>query len=176
MDSQKLVELLRLELHPEGGYFRRTYCSNVNISITTDSDMPSENASNGGVQRSIMSSIYYLLTSDKPTMWMHWNRSDIVHYFHTGSPVQFIIISPSGKLIQETLGADILSGERPQLLVAGGFWKSATLKNRDGFSLTSEAVAPGFDYTDNKLATGDEMKSSFPQHWEIVKKYIKQCN
>ena len=120
-----------------------------------------------------MSAIYYMLTSDTPTMWMHFNRSDIIHYFHAGSPMQFTIISPSGELVLQTLGADILSGEMPHLVVPGGSWKSAALKHREGFSLTSEAVAPGFDYSDNKLATVDEIASMFPQHWETVKKYIK---
>lgn len=176
MDSRELIKALQLEPHREGGYFRRTYSSDVNVTITTEPGTPSKNATNGGVQRSIMSSIFYLLTSETPIMRLHFNRSDIIHYFHLGSPVEFIIIYPNGQLVKETLGTDILSGEKVQLLVPGGTWRAAAIKNvsGEGFSLTSEAVAPGFDYDDNKLATAEEIKSAFPNLWKEVEKYVKQ--
>lgn len=41
-----------------------------------------------------------------------------------------------------------------------------------GFTLTSEAVAPGFDYDDNQLATEEEIKRKFPHHWETVQTYM----
>ena len=177
MEAQKVVELLKLEPHHEGGYFRRTYTSKIDVSITKGSYSPSENDPNSGIQRSIMTSIFYMLTSEAPTMYMHLNRSDIVHYFHLGSAVDFFVIPPTGELIQETLGADILSGEKLQLLVPGGCWKAATMKEPErakgqGFSLTSEVVAPGFDYMDNALAKTDDIKTRFPHLWDQVKTYV----
>ena len=174
MDAEKLIAELKLERHREGGYFRRTYASKMDVSITKSSENRSENDPHSGVQRSIMSSIFYLLTSDSPTMHINLNRSDIIHYFHLGSSVEFFIIPPSGELVRETLGADILSGEKLQLLVPGGCWRGATMKETkgEGFSLTSEAVAPGFDYTDNTLAKEDDIKRRFPQLWEQVKGYV----
>lgn len=106
-------------------------------------------------------------------MYLHKNRSDIIHYHHMGAPVEFLCIFPDGQLVQETLGPDILSGQKLQVIVPGGCWKGAAMKATvEGFSLTSEAVAPGFDYDDNKLATEDEIKSRYPQHWEAVNAYI----
>ena len=174
MNAEKVRELLQLEPHGEGGFFRRTYMAKMNVAITTDTDKPSENASSNGLQRPIMTSIYYLLTNNMPTMYLHINRSDVVHYYHIGAPVQFMFIHPNGKLVQETLGPDLLSGEKLQVIVPGGCWKCAamTMATYDGFSLTSEAVAPGFDYDDNKLATEADVKSKFPHLWETVKMYI----
>ena len=177
MDTQTLIELLKLERHREGGYFRRTYASKMTVSIAKASHSPSENDPNSGVQRSIMTSIFYLLTREAPTMHMNLNRSDIVHYFHLGSPVEFFIIPPTGELIQETLGADILSGEKLQLLIPGGCWRAATMKetglaNGQGFSLTSEAVAPGFDYDDNTLAKADDIRTRFPHLWDQIQTYV----
>ena len=40
------------------------------------------------------------------------------------------------------------------------------------YSLMSEAVAPGFDYADNQLATRQEISSKFPHLWETVEAYI----
>ena len=47
MDAQQLIDQLRLEPHPEGGFFRRSYT-----------------ASHVAGGRNFMSSIYYLLTAD----------------------------------------------------------------------------------------------------------------
>lgn len=107
-------------------------------------------------------------------MWLHINRSDVIHYYHMGAPMEFMLIHPNGKLVQETLGPDLLSGEKLQVIVPGGCWKCATMKiaTDEGYSLTSEAVAPGFDYNDNKLATEEEIKSKFPHLWETVKMCI----
>ena len=44
--------------------------------------------------------------------------------------------------------------------------------NSNGYSLTSEAVAPGFDYSDNQLATREEISSKFPHLWETVQSYV----
>lgn len=175
MNAEKVKELLQLEPHREGGFFRRTYAAKMSVAITTDTDKPSENDSNSGIQRSIMTSIYYLLTSERPTMYLHMNRSDVIHYYHMGAPLEFILIHPNGKLVQETLGPDLCSGEKLQVLVPGGCWKCAAMKTAatyEGFSLTSEAVTPGFDYEDNKLATETEIKSKFPHLWETLKMYI----
>lgn len=171
MNAEKVKELLQLEPHREGGYFRRTYAAKMSVAITSDTDKPSENDPNSGVQRSIMTSIYYLLTNESPTMCLNINRSDVIHYYHMGAPVQFMYIHPNGKLVQETLGPDLCSGEKLQVIVPGGCWKCATMKTA-GFSLTSEAVAPGFDYKDNKLATEAEIKSKFPHLWETLKMCI----
>ena len=63
------------------------------------------------------------------------------------------------------------------MLVPGGSWKCATMRtgkdvSSGDFTLTSEAVAPGFDYDDNQLATEEEIKRKFPHHWETVQTYM----
>ena len=174
MNAEKVKELLQLEPHREGGFFRRTYAAKMSVAITSDTDKPSVNDSNNGIQRPIMTSIYYLLTNESPTMYLNINRSDVIHYYHMGAPVQFRFIHPNGQLVQETLGPDLSSGEKLQVIVPGGCWKCAAMKTAtyEGFSLTSEAVAPGFDYEDNKLATEAEIKSKFPHLWETLRMCI----
>ena len=182
MDAQKVVEILKLEPHREGGYFRRTYAAKINVSITTDPEMTgeaSENDPTSGIERPIMTSIYYLLTSESSIMRMNINRSDIIHYYHLGCPVEYLIIQPNGEFSRERLGPNILSGEKLQVFIPGGCWRCGQmLKNSEltvnsaDFALTSEAVAPGFDYTDNQLATREQIKSKFPHLWETLQSYI----
>ncbi|HHP7229257.1 MAG TPA: cupin domain-containing protein, partial [Xenococcaceae cyanobacterium] len=76
LDKQKLIEYLSLIEHIEGGYFKETYRSGYIV--------PTDRV---GKARNILTSIYYLLTDERPIDYFHKNQSDIIHYFHCGSPV-----------------------------------------------------------------------------------------
>jgi predicted cupin superfamily sugar epimerase len=78
---------------------------------------------NGG-QRHLMTSIYYLLTKDSPIGHFHLNQSDIVHYYHLGSPIQYSLIFPDGTLNTVVMGSDVIAGQCLQLHVPGGVWKA----------------------------------------------------
>ena len=160
MDTQSLIALLQLEPHIEGGYFRRSYQSAIS-SVGT------------AVQsRSLMSSIYYLLTEDSPTGHWHCNQSDIIHYWQHGSEISYYTISPEGDWQHTLLGPDLRAGQQLQLVVPGGYWKASHL-TRGKYGLISEAVCPGFDYQDMVLAEPETMKKHFPQHWSKIQDYIK---
>ena len=160
MTKDELIFALKLEPHPnEGGYFVRTYESDISFGI-------------GAEKRRLLTSIYYLLSSDNSIGYMHRNQSDIVHYYHLGEPASYILISPGGEVLEKMLGPDINNGEQLQLLVPGGYWKASELRSGD-YSLISEAVSPGFMYSDNQLATKEMLSTEFPQLGERFSKYIR---
>ena len=152
MDKKSIIQLLRLQPHMEGGYFRRTYHSELAASIT-DTDT-----------RPLMTSIYYLLTDDSPIGYFHRNRSDIIHYWHAGSALNYLLINLQGEFTTAVLGPNIAEGEQLQLIVPGGYWKASHLTQGE-YGLLSEAVAPGFDYDDMVLATAEQMQRDFPNLW-----------
>lgn len=155
MDKNTLITQLGLEKHPfEEGYFKRTFESEYSFGDKQN-------------QRKLLTSIYYLLTDDSPIGCLHRNRSDIVHYFHLGSPIEYFIISEAGVLRKEVMGHDIAAGQKLQLTVKGGEWKASKLVS-GGFGLISEAVAPGFEYRDNNIATRTHFKQQFPDLIEQV--------
>ncbi len=149
MDKKSIIATLQLEPHMEGGYYRRTYCSEDNMT----------NAN--GSQRPALSSIYYMLTDDSPIGYFHRNQSDIVHYWHSGAALTYYLIDPLGQFSTQRLGPDIAAGENLQMTVPGGYWK-ATLLSGGEYGLLSEAVSPGFDYADMSLASLEDMQRSFP--------------
>jgi hypothetical protein len=155
MHKEDLIKLLDLTEHIEGGYFIRTY----------QSPLQTQN-------HALMSSIFYLLTDDQPIGYFHLNKSDVMHYFHLGSPIQYFIINPDGQLETYTLGPDITHGQRLQLLVKGDHWKASILENGE-FGLLSEAVSPGFEYQDMTIASPNIMKAQFPHLWEQIAGYVK---
>ncbi len=160
MKKKQLIDTLGLIPHREGGYFSETYRSAV--IIQTDRN-PRE--------RFLLTSIYYLLTDDRPIGYFHVNKSDIIHYFHSGSPLTYFIISPDGVLEKFTLGNDVAKGHQFQLIVKGGYWK-ATVLEKGEFGLLGEAVAPGFDYADMRIGTPEVLKSLFPKLWPDISAYV----
>ncbi|MGD1712928.1 cupin domain-containing protein [Dapis sp. BLCC M172] len=162
MNKQDIIEQLSLVKHIEGGYFKETYRSD--LTINTDRE---------GGERKLLTSIYYMLTDDCPINYFNKNKSDIIHYFHAGSPITYLTVDPEGKLSKFKLGFDVTQGHTPQLLVQGGCWKTAILEEGE-FSLLGEAVAPGFEYIDMEMAKPDSFKASFPNLWDELSPYIKQ--
>lgn len=160
MDKQSLITTLQLQPHPkEGGFFRRTYESDVIVTVK-------------GAQRKLMTSIYYLLTDCNPIGYLHRNLSDIVHYYQLGCPMNYLIVSPHGELSTYVLGPELLQGQQLQLTVKGGYWKASWLAGGE-FALISEAVAPGFQYHDNELAQISHFSGLPADSIERILPYLK---
>lgn len=160
MTPDDIIKKLKLEPHPrEGGWFRRTYTSHLTVE-TPDG------------KRQLATAIYYLLTQDQPVGFLHRNKSNIVHCHHTGAPVRYRVVKPTGEIEETLLSSEITQNHVPQLLVPGGLWKATELMDGD-FALITEVVAPGFDYEDNEVATTDTFAQEFPELVETLKKTIK---
>ena len=157
--ADDLIESLGLKGHIEGGFYRRTYESTGQPRIST-----------GDSERFSMTSIYYLLTAGGPIGHFHRNQSDIVHYYHLGDPIEYVLIHPDGELQTVVMGPDPRRGHHLQLTVVGGVWKASRLTpgGVHGYGLISEAVSPGFDYRDMTLGVTSELLTAFPQHRSYI--------
>ena len=162
MNKYDLIKNLNLQKHPEGGYYSETYRSQT--IVDTDRE---------GIQRSAMTSIYYLLTDDRPIDHFHINKSDIMHYFQSGSPVTYLVIDSNGNLQKFKLGMDLAKGEKPQILVPSGYWKAAVLEEGE-FGLLGEGVAPGFEFRDMEIAKPETFSQQFPNLWKQLEMYVKK--
>lgn len=163
--AQELIEALNLEGHVEGGFFRRSYEA---------TNQPRVDGGHG--ERFSMTSIYYLLTREGPVGHFHRNRSDIVHYFHLGDPITYTLIHPDGELETVTMGPDPRRGHRLQLTVPGGIWKASRLSSGSlGYGLISEAVSPGFDYSDMTLGQTSRLIEAFPQHEAVIRPLSREA-
>lgn len=156
----ELVTALGLEPHVEGGYFRQTFKSKNLVNHN---------------RRSILTSIYYLLTCGSTVGHFHKNKSDIMHYFQHGDAITYYLIYPDGKLETKVLGSDFKNGEQLQFVVSSGVWKASSLNTNGehGYGLIGEAVAPGFEYEDMELATKTDLLKVFPQHKAVIERFCK---
>ncbi len=161
MNKQDWIEKLSLVEHVEGGYFSESYRSSEEIPTPRE-----------GSTRSVMTSIYYLLTDDRPVDHLHKNKSDIMHYFQAGSAITYILIDLESNLNQIKLGLNIERGEVPQLLIPGGYWKAAVLESGE-YGLLGESVAPGFDYRDMAIAKAADIQKQFPALWHKLSPYVR---
>lgn len=172
MNSTELITALQLSPHVEGGYYRRIYTHPCSVAGTdTKGSASSQEQPCRSSQRPLMSSIYYLLSRDRPIGHLHRNRSDILHFFLQGAPLHYTLLWPDGRLQHIILGHRIDQGEQQSLLVPGGVWKASQLVAGE-YGLIAEAVCPGFVYEDMTLATHQYIQDNFPQHLAVLSPLI----
>ncbi|MEP5944550.1 MAG: cupin domain-containing protein, partial [Balneola sp.] len=141
---KQLIDLLNLQKHPEGGYFKETYRS--------EGVIPSEvlnNEING--DRNYCTGIYFLLTSDNFSAF-HRIKQDEMWHFYEGSPLLVHMIDKEGNYSSQKIGLDFEDGQVPQFVVPKGVWFASEVMKPNSYSFVGCTVSPGFDFADFELA------------------------
>ncbi|WP_339677647.1 cupin domain-containing protein [uncultured Zhongshania sp.] len=152
--SKDIIAQLNLAPHLEGGFYSRTFTSAHTVK-----------------DRAAMSAIYYLLSKESSVGHLHKNHSDILHFWQHGSAIDYTLLAPDGSVTNIVMGPDLAAGQQLQMLVPGGYWKASELRQGE-YGLISEAVCPGFDFNDHKLADASQIQRDYPQHWATLKHLI----
>lgn len=148
---QKIIKLLKLKPLPqEGGLYRETYRSALKAG------------SRPGGERSIGTSIYYMITPDRFSS-LHRVSSDEIFHFYLGDPVEMLLLYPGGRSGKVILGPDIEKGQHPQFLVPKNVWQGSLLLKGGRFALLGTTVFPGFDFADYKQGTRKELLKLYPK-------------
>ncbi|MGH3166521.1 MAG: cupin domain-containing protein [Trebonia sp.] len=149
------AELLDLQPHPEGGWYRETWRAGPE-SVPDGYPGP----------RAAATGIYFLLRPGEESRW-HRVRSDEVWLWHAGGPLILrdggpgagppgaaapvpgaSALGPGTPVV--TLGPGLAAGQVPQYVIPGGHWQSACPAGNEEV-LVSCVVAPGFDFADFTL-------------------------
>jgi uncharacterized protein len=138
---------LDLAPHPEGGWFRETWRSELTVS---QSALPPDYTG----PRSAGTAILFLLMPGQQSAW-HTVRSAELWFHHRGSPLLLEIGTEQDCATTHLLGGDIDAGQRPQLLVPPGHWQRARPRDHEP-TLVSCVVVPGFDFADFGLAAATD--------------------
>ena len=137
--AKALIEELRLSPHPEGGWFRETWRA------------PAVEGA-----RAAATVIYFLLESHQRS---HWHKVDAteIWLWQAGDPLLLSLSSGDAGPVREVkLGADVIAGDAPQVIVQPDEWQAATpLPGREGYSLVSCIVSPAFEFAGFTLAAPD---------------------
>jgi hypothetical protein len=164
-DADYWIERLGLAEHPEGGYFRRTYRSNEEISLD---GLPSRFSG----PRAFSTSIYFLLKGGQFSA-LHRIKSDELWHFYAGSSLTIHAIDQVGGLTRMKLGSDLENGEAFQRLVAARCWFGATVDDPASYSLVGCTVAPGFDFQDFELGNRKALTDQYPQHRSVIERLTR---
>lgn len=165
ISAKDIIEKLKLQPHPEGGFFRETYRSQESIKPTCLPEI-----FEGG--RNYSTCIYFLLKSNGFSAFHKINQDEIWH-FYLGSTLKLVMISEVGMVSEVMIGNDILKGELPQFIVPKNHWFAAKVMDDDGYALVGCTVSPGFDFKDFILPRRDELIALFPQHSKLIKEYTR---
>jgi predicted cupin superfamily sugar epimerase len=132
-EARAIIERLKLEPHPEGGWYRETWRADA---------APGERAG--------ATAIHFLLEAGQRS---HWHRVDAAELWlwHAGAPLRLLTASgDAGPVEDHRLGGDILAGEQPQILVPAHHWQAT--ETTGGWALVSCVVSPGFAFAGFTLA------------------------
>lgn len=157
------VEKLQLQDHPEGGYFKETYRSEM-LLLGNGTDFPSS--------RSAATGIYFLLCEDNFSAF-HKIRSDEMWHFYTGDAIVVHVLHTDGQYEAIHLGDDIEAGEVFQAVVPANAWFASEMKNKTGYALVGCTVAPGFDFQDFNLVKGETLIAAYPDHEALINRLTR---
>ena len=153
MTADEIKTLLKLEPHPvEGGHFRRTYTSTLNVQV----DRRGQSAT-----RAMGTAIYYLLEPGTFSE-MHVLASDELFHFYLGDPVEMLQLWPDGRSEVVILGSDLAAGQHVQLLVPAGVWQGTRLIGDGKVALLGCSVVPGFDFADYISGSYSALSAQWP--------------
>ncbi len=135
MTPREIIERLKMEPHPEGGWYAETW-----------RERPA-----GAEPRAAGSCIYFLLERGQRSHWHRVDATEIWH-FHSGAGLTLRLSATDEKRATEhRLGPDLAAGERPQLIVPAHHWQAA--EAREGWCLVSCTVSPGFEFSGFEMAS-----------------------
>ena len=126
-EADRLISLLALEPHPEGGHYRQTFRD-----------------TSGGGERGHSTLIYFLLKAGELSRWQKIDAAEVWH-FYRGAPLELRIDKQT-----YVLGPNIDEAQAPQVIVPPHAWQSA--RSLGDYTLVGCTVAPGFEFAHFELA------------------------
>jgi predicted cupin superfamily sugar epimerase len=134
-EADRIIAHLKLQPHPEGGWFRETY---------------RDRGADGG--RAHSTAIYFLLKEGEAS---HWHRVDAAEtwHFYRGAPLRLSIAEGDRTPVHHVLGPALEEAQHPQLVVPPYAWQAA--RSLGAFTLVGCTVAPGFEFSAFELAPKD---------------------
>jgi uncharacterized protein len=135
--AEEVIRNLRLEPHPEGGFYRETFRDQALL--------PSG--------RNACTAIYFLLPAGERSRWHRVDASEI-WLWHAGGPLELSVAANGTPPTMVLLGPDLAGGQVPQAVVPKDAWQQAA-PAAGTWSLVSCVVAPGFTFEGFELALKD---------------------
>ncbi|MBL8993313.1 MAG: cupin domain-containing protein [Spirochaetia bacterium] len=132
--ARELIQALKLEPHPEGGFYREVWRSQIRVK-----------PADARTDRSALTTIYFLLVKGQVSRW-HRVSSDEVWHFYEGEGLELFVADPGFERIEKRLLGPLNATHSPVSTVSAEYWQAA--KARGAYALVGCSVGPGFDFSD----------------------------
>jgi len=132
--AQELIHQLKLEPHPEGGFYREIWRSGIRVK-------PSDTRTD----RSAITTIYFLLVKGQASRW-HRVSSDEVWHFYEGEGLELWVADPMFEKIEKRRLGPLNVDHAPVSTVPASYWQAT--KPSGAYALVGCSVGPGFDFAD----------------------------
>jgi len=140
--AAELITELKLERHPEGGYYREIFRS-ADLVAPADGRGP----------RAALTTIYFLLPAGIVSRW-HRVTSDEVWHLYEGGPLEVLSVDPAFS----ALSRHKLEPHAPVCTVDAAHWQAA--RTLGDYALTGCTVGPGFDFEDFTILGNDAVSTA----------------
>lgn len=145
---EALVEQLRLEPHPEGGWYREVHRSAIEVRRED------------GENRCALTLIWFLLPGQDISRWHRVIGADETWHHAGGDPLDLWILPPAGGVAQRLVLGPLSAVDpsrtmvqeqpaQPVHVVPAGWWQAA--RSQGAWTLVTCCVGPGFDFQDFQL-------------------------
>lgn len=160
-EAELFVDLLKLQPHPEGGYFAQIFKSDQSVKSIDASRYDNQIRFAG-------TSIYYLLDKSDFSAW-HKLKSDEIWHYYKGCEVIIYQIDQYNHIKTEILGDPTKNSNATfQISIPSNTWFSAELIDKKAYCLLGCTVSPGFEFIDFELGNRDVLLQQFPQHKLLI--------
>ncbi|MGV2977964.1 cupin domain-containing protein [Roseibium alexandrii] len=133
LSADDIVDLLKMQPHPEGGFYAETFRDDV-----TDAQ-----------GRAASTLIYFLLPDGVVSRWHKVDAVETWHWY-AGAALELSISTGGNDKQVFQLGNDLAAGERPQGIVPRDAWQQA--RSLGVWTLVGCTVAPGFQFEGFEMA------------------------
>lgn len=146
--AEAVIERLRLQPHPEGGWYREVHRSAMEVGRRD------------GQHRCALTVIWFLLRGPELSRWHRVIGADETWHHAGGDPLALWILPPAGgdaqrlvlgplQAVPEARSADQNPPAQPLHVVPAGWWQAARCLG--SWTLVTCCVGPGFDFQDFQL-------------------------
>lgn len=157
-------EHLGLIPHGTCGYMGETFVSDREIPASA---LPADYA--GG--RPLGGVFYFLVTPEAPVQ-LHRIRSDQMYHHYLGDPLEVLLLPEKGQYEDRVMGADLASGQRPQLLIPGRAFHGARIRPSVGYALLGTSVWARAEPRDVEIADVPKLMAQYPAARDDIRRMV----
>ncbi|MBI1920934.1 MAG: cupin domain-containing protein [Geobacter sp.] len=158
MEAGEIIERLKLEPHPEGGWYREAYRSASPVGLHDDRTG----------ERVALTAIFFLLEAGDFSAF-HTVRSEEAWVHLDGAPLELVMLPREPEI---GLLTAVGGGGEPLLVVPPDTLQAA--RTLGEYTLVSCLVAPGFDFADFRIPSRAELQAQFPEYSELIDRFTRQ--